>query len=59
MVHALASDPFPHGARKLSGSEHTYRIRMGDYRMIYNVLEKESRVEISRVRHRKDAYRYN
>ena len=53
----LASDPFPPGVAKLSGSERTYRIRIGDYRIVYEVSTDERRIEIERVRHRKDAYR--
>jgi mRNA interferase RelE/StbE len=34
-VTELAADPLPHGSQKLSGSERTYRIRVGDYRVIY------------------------
>jgi mRNA interferase RelE/StbE len=34
-VEGLAENPFPHGVEKLSGSEHAYRIRLGDYRIVY------------------------
>ena len=56
-VGGLATDPFPAGCRKLKGSEHTFRIRVGDYRVIYEVLVTRLLVEVMRVRHRKDAYR--
>jgi mRNA interferase RelE/StbE len=56
-VAKLADEPLPHGSEKLTGSEHTYRIRIGDYRVIYEVLREASAVEIQRVRHRKDVYR--
>lgn len=56
-VAGLAEDPFPHGSRKLSGSEHTYPIRIGDYRVIYDVLQKEIVIEVIRVGHRRDVYR--
>ena len=56
-VGQLAADPLPHGSQKLSGSERTYRIRVGDYRVIYEVLTESRIVEIQRVRHRKDVYR--
>ena len=56
-VEQLAGDPFPNGSQKLSGSEHTFRIRVGDYRVIYEVLAEVRVVEVQRVRHRKDAYR--
>ncbi len=56
-VSKLAVEPLPHGSEKLTGSEHTYRIRVGDYRVIYEVVKNENAVEIQRVRHRKDVYR--
>ncbi len=43
--------------RKLTGSERTYRIRVGDYRVVYELLRDANIVEIQRVRHRKDVYR--
>ena len=56
-VSELANDPLPHGSQKLSGSERTYRIRVGDYRVVYEVYADLRIVEIQRVRHRKDVYR--
>ena len=56
-VELLADDPFPHGVEKLSGSEHAYRIRVGDYRIVYEVFVDAKLIEIQRVRHRKDVYR--
>ncbi len=56
-VGQLSQDPFPRGCRKLKGSEHRYRIRVGDYRVVYQVAEERLMVEIVRVRHRRDAYR--
>jgi mRNA interferase RelE/StbE len=56
-VAELASEPLPHGSQKLSGSERTYRIRVGDYRVVYEVFSNSRIVEIQRVRHRKDVYR--
>jgi mRNA interferase RelE/StbE len=53
----LADEPLPHGSEKLSGSERTYRIRVGDYRIVYELLHDAKVVEIQRVRHRKDVYR--
>ena len=57
-VEHLAQNPFPHGVEKLSGSEHAYRIRLGDYRIVYEVVRESKLVEIQRVRHRKDVYRF-
>lgn len=56
-VEKLAEEPLPHGSEKLSGSERTYRIRVGDYRVLYELLRDAKIVEIQRVRHRKDVYR--
>jgi mRNA interferase RelE/StbE len=56
-VGVLADDPFPIGIRKLQGAEHTYRIRVGDCRILYEVYQNSVRIQIIRVRHRKDAYR--
>jgi mRNA interferase RelE/StbE len=56
-VTELAADPRPMGSRKLVGSQHTYRIRIGDYRVIYTVVDDKLIVEIVRVAHRKDVYR--
>ena len=56
-VELLGDEPFAHGSEKLAGSEHTYRIRVGDYRVVYEVFADSKTVEIQRVRHRKDVYR--
>jgi mRNA interferase RelE/StbE len=56
-VAKLADEPLPRGSEKLTGSERTYRIRVGDYRIVYELLRDAKVVEIQRVRHRKDVYR--
>lgn len=56
-VSDLANDPRPQGVRKLVGSERSYRIRVGDYRVVYEIFEYRLVIEIVRVRHRKDVYR--
>jgi mRNA interferase RelE/StbE len=56
-IDSLASDPFPPGVRKLQGEEHAYRIRVGDYRVFYDVLREELVVLVLRVGHRKEVYR--
>lgn len=55
-VEHLADDPFPHGVKKLAGSEHSYRIREGSYRILYTVTKTTLIVEILKVGHRKDVY---
>ena len=56
-VARLREEPLPHGSEKLTGSDHTYRIRVGDYRVVYELLRSSGVVEIQRVRHRGDVYR--
>jgi len=56
-VESLAENPFPPGIKKLAGSEYTYRLRIGDYRVIYEVVNNQLVIEVIRVRHRKDVYR--
>lgn len=56
-VSNLAEDPHPHGCSKIQGSELAYRIRIGDYRVIYEVFENRIIIEIVRVSHRRDVYR--
>ncbi|MEM8525498.1 MAG: type II toxin-antitoxin system RelE/ParE family toxin [Bacteroidota bacterium] len=56
-IDQLEENPYPNGHRKLVGSLNDYRIRVGDYRIIYSVFEKELLVEVIRVRHRKDVYK--
>lgn len=55
-VDALAYEPRPAGCTKLSGSERAYRIRVGDYRIIYEVFDDTVYVEIVKVGHRRDVY---
>jgi len=50
-------NPRPHGCTKLEGSEHEYRVRVGDYRILYVIDDKARLVTIAHVRHRRDAYR--
>ena len=56
-IKALADDARPPGCRKLTGSETGWRIRVGAYRVVYEVDDAEQAVIIMRVRHRRRAYR--
>ena len=56
-VESLTTQPLPVGVSKLQGTQRTYRIRVGNYRVIYELYESRLVVEVVRVRHRKDAYR--
>ena len=54
---ALANDPFPRGARKLSGYDDVCRVRVGRYRILYSVTETALVIVVLKVGHRKDVYR--
>ncbi len=56
-LKGLAEEARQAGARKISGSEHDWRIRVGTYRVIYEIDEKGKTVKILRVRHRREVYR--
>jgi mRNA interferase RelE/StbE len=56
-AEALADDPLPPGCTKLSGSERSYRIRVGDYRVLYDVFSGRLLIEVIKVGHRKDVYK--
>lgn len=56
-IIGLASEPRPHGAKKLAGSDHDWRIRFGQYRIVYEVNEADQVLTIFRVATRSDVYR--
>lgn len=56
-IQALATDPRPHGCRKLTGSDTDWRIRVGDYRIVYEIDDAAREVRVNRVRHRREVYR--
>lgn len=56
-AESLATSPVPIDSKKLRDTEHTYRVRVSDYRIIYQVNPVDKEVLICRVRHRKDAYK--
>lgn len=56
-VAALADNPRSQQSEKLSGSDDAYRMRVGDYRVIYTILDTQKEIIIYHVRHRKDVYR--
>ena len=55
-IRGLASEPHPHGSKKLSGQE-KYRIRQGNYRILYQVIDDELIINVVRVGHRRDIYK--
>jgi len=56
-IDALANDPRPPSAKLLAANERLYRIRVGDYRVIYEIEDRTVLVLIIRVGHRREIYR--
>lgn len=56
-IQALANNPRPPGCRKLLGSKSDWRIRVGDYRVVYEIADEVRVVRVNRVRHRREVYR--
>ncbi|HEY4330486.1 MAG TPA: type II toxin-antitoxin system RelE/ParE family toxin [Phycisphaerae bacterium] len=56
-IQALSQTPRPPGCVKLSGSKSDYRIRVGDYRVLYEIADRIRIVRVIRVRHRREIYR--
>jgi mRNA interferase RelE/StbE len=57
-IDGLSLDPRPDGVRKMKGANPPFwRIRIGDYRVIYRIDDESKEVVVARIRHRKDVYR--
>jgi mRNA interferase RelE/StbE len=56
-IKSLGEEPRPPGCRKLAGSVSDYRVRVGDYRILYEIQDETREVRIYRVRNRSEAYR--
>ncbi len=56
-IQSLAENPRPHGAQKLSGQER-FRIRQGDYRIVYSIEDKNSIIDIVKIGHRREIYHF-
>jgi mRNA interferase RelE/StbE len=56
-IKALADNPRPSGCHKLAGSKNDWRIRIGDYRALYEINDARRLVRIFRIRHRSEVYR--
>lgn len=53
LIQSLAINPYPDGCRKLSGEDYTYRVRQGNYRVIYEIENDKLRILILKIGHRK------
>jgi mRNA interferase RelE/StbE len=56
-IDSLADNPRPPGAEELSGRENAYRVRVGHYRILYEMRDEVPLIAVVRVRHRREAYR--
>ena len=56
-IDALAANPRPPSVKKLKGVENLYRIRSGDYRIVYQILDKKLLVLVVRIGNRREVYR--
>jgi len=56
-ILALEEQPRPYNSIPLEGEENAFRVRSGDYRVLYHIDEGARKVTVFRVRHRKEAYR--
>lgn len=55
-IEDLGEDPRPHGVKKLSGEQNAWRIRIGEYRVIYDIFDAELVVSVVRAGHRREVY---
>lgn len=55
-IRSLTSNPRPHGVKKLKGEDKAYRLRVGDYRIIYEIYDAKVLILIVNVGHRKEIY---
>ncbi len=54
IIRSLAEEPRPHGVRKIKGRNETYRIRVGNYRVIYKIYDIEKLVMVSHLLRRNE-----
>lgn len=55
-VERLASEPRPPGCRKLKGGDREWRIRVGDYRIVYEINDRARKIDVTRIAHRREIY---
>ena len=55
-IRDLANNPRPPGCKKLHGYKDRWRIRIGDYRVVYAISDTAKRVDVTRIAHRREVY---
>jgi mRNA interferase RelE/StbE len=58
-IEELKQNPFPENSKKMLGTENLYRLRKGNYRILYSIYKTYLVIEIVKIGHRKDVYRMN
>jgi mRNA interferase RelE/StbE len=56
-INSLATDPRPPGSEKLAGNENKYRVRQGNYRIVYSIDDQRRTILIVKIGDRKEVYR--
>jgi mRNA interferase RelE/StbE len=56
-IYDLAQQPRPSGCEKLSGEVERYRVRQGDYRIVYGIDDAAGLIEVVKIGHRREVYR--
>lgn len=56
-LRELTVNPRPPGCKKLQGYKQCWRVRVGDYRIVYTIDDGQKRVDVSRIAHRKEVYK--
>ncbi len=56
-IQSLANEPRPIGVKKLSGEKDIYRVRVGNYRVLYQIVDKVLVIVVVSVGHRREVYR--
>ncbi|QHG18284.1 type II toxin-antitoxin system RelE/ParE family toxin [Nostoc sp. ATCC 53789] len=56
-INDLAIEPRPNGVKKLQGDDNSYRIRVGDYRVVYEIDDDVLIVTVIKVKHRSEIYK--
>lgn len=56
-INGLEKEPRPHRVKKLAGTKNGYRVRVGDYRVLYTIDDRKKVATVYRIRHRREVYR--
>ncbi|MFH1066453.1 MAG: type II toxin-antitoxin system RelE/ParE family toxin [bacterium] len=56
-LKSLVDHPFPQGSKRLTNTDHLYRLRVGDYRIVYQFFPQQAAIKVLLIDHRKNVYR--